>query len=50
MVSFDVISDTMKIPEEELEEALAEKLLFLSKKAGGKDNISVVTVKVSNVN
>jgi len=50
MVSFDVIRGVMKIPEEEQEEALAEKLLFLSKKAGGKDNISVITVKISNAN
>jgi len=48
LISFDVISETLKLREEDLDEALAEKLLWMAKEAGGKDNISVVTIKAAN--
>jgi len=48
LVPPDVIGDTLKLPEAELDEALPEILLRLAKEAGGKDNISVITVKVAN--
>jgi PPM family protein phosphatase len=45
----DEIAAVLKLTEEELGEAQAEKLLQLAKEASGKDNISVVTVKVMEI-
>jgi protein phosphatase len=46
MISLDDLIDTLLQTEAELGEAVAERLLALAKAGGGKDNISVVTVKV----
>jgi len=50
LVPPDVITDTLLVPETECDEAYAEKLLALAKAAGGKDNISIITIKISEDN
>jgi len=45
LVPPDIISDTLMLPETEGFHA-AEKLLALAKEKGGKDNISIITIKV----
>ena len=45
LVTPDVISDTLMLPRTEGFEA-AEKLLALAKENGGKDNISIITIKI----
>jgi protein phosphatase len=50
MLTVDTLYDTLLLPAAELKETLAEKLLALSKEAGGKDNISIVTVKIESGN
>jgi len=49
LVPPDETAAVLKLTEEELGEAQAEKLLQLAKEAGGKDNISVVTIKVMEI-
>ena len=46
LVPPDIISNVLATTESELGMAHADKLLELAKEAGGKDNISIVTVKV----
>ena len=43
------IAAVLKQTEDELGEAQAEKLLRLAKEAGGKDNISVVTIQIKEI-
>lgn len=47
LVPPEVISDTLTTPESELGEPHAEQLLRLAKTAGGKDNISIITVRAN---
>lgn len=50
LVPPDAITDTLLVPETECDEAYAEKLLTLAKAASGKDNISIITIKISEGN
>jgi len=49
LVPPEEIAFVLRQTEDELGEAQAEKLLQLAKEAGGKDNISVVTIKVMEI-
>ncbi|MDR2555310.1 MAG: hypothetical protein LBC64_07765, partial [Fibromonadaceae bacterium] len=48
IVSVGDIIDALLLPETEPNEAYAKKLLALAKAAGGKDNISIITIKTCN--
>jgi len=48
VVSVGDIIDALLLPETEPSEAYAKKLLALAKAAGGKDNISIITIKTCN--
>jgi len=49
LVAPDILSDVLNTPESDLGMPYAEKLLQLAKEAGGKDNISIITVKIQGV-